>query len=223
MLKNNKTGKLKGVLRMAKVQTALISVSDKRGIVELAEKLQAREIKILSTGGTAGFLKDNNIRLTLISDYTHSPEMLDGRVKTLHPKIHAGLLAKRDNPEHRRQLEDYGWLPIDLVVVNLYPFEQTIAKESFTFSEAIENIDIGGPTMLRAAAKNFQDVAVVVDPSDYPLIIQELEENLGEIGYATKFFLMKKTFAHTAHYDGVITQYLNRVHLQGNTPVVDER
>lgn len=196
---------------MRKVQRALLSVSDKTGLVELARKLHGWDIQILSTGGTAKTLKENGIPLILVSEHTQSPEMLDGRVKTLHPKIHAGLLAKRDNAEHMRQLTENNCLPIDMVVVNLYPFEKTVANPESTFDQAVEHIDIGGPTMLRAAAKNFQDVVVIVDPKDYTSICREMEENQGDISYATRFSLMKKVYAHTAHYDQAITSYLERV------------
>jgi len=196
---------------MGKIQRALISVSDKTGLVELAKKLHRWNIQILSTGGTARLLEENGIPMIPVSDYTKSPQMLDGRVKTLHPKIHAGLLAKRDNPEHMRQLAEQGYLPIDLVVVNLYPFEKTVANPDCTFEQAIENIDIGGPTLLRAAAKNFQDVVVIVDPADYGPICQEMEENQGEVSYETRFSMMKKVYAHTARYDQAISEYLQRV------------
>ena len=205
---------------MGKIHRALISVSNKKGVVDLAKILDELGITILSTGGTARLLKENGVSLTLVSEYTKSPEMLDGRVKTLHPKIHAGLLAKRNNPDHMRQMTEQNCLPIDMVVVNLYPFEQTVANKESTFAQAIENIDIGGPTMLRAAAKNFQDVVVIVDPADYKMIGDELEQNYGEISYATKFSLMKKTYAHTAHYDKVITEYLRHVRLEGDTFVI---
>jgi phosphoribosylaminoimidazolecarboxamide formyltransferase / IMP cyclohydrolase len=201
---------------MRKIQRAVLSVSDKTGLIELAEKLHGWNVQILSTGGTANILKENGIPLIPVSEYTKSPEMLDGRVKTLHPKIHAGLLAKRDNPEHMRQLAENNCLPIDMVVVNLYPFEKTVANPESTFDQAVENIDIGGPTMLRAAAKNFQDVVVIVDPKDYTSICREMEENQGEVSYATRFSLMKKVYAHTAHYDQAITSYLQRVKIEGN-------
>jgi len=199
---------------MKKIQRALLSVSDKTGLVELAGKLRGWDVQILSTGGTAKTLKENGIPLIPVSEYTKSPEMLDGRVKTLHPKIHAGLLAKRDNAEHMRQLAENNCLPIDMVVVNLYPFEKTVANPESTFDQAVENIDIGGPTMLRAAAKNFQDVVVIVDPKDYASICLEMEENQGEISYATRFSLMKKVYAHTAHYDQAITSYLERIEIK---------
>lgn len=198
---------------MKTIQRALLSVSDKTGLVDLARRLHGWSIEILSTGGTAKALKENGIPLTLVSEYTQSPEMLDGRVKTLHPKIHAGLLSKRDNPEHMQQLAENDCLPIDLVAVNLYPFEKTVANPQSTFDQAVENIDIGGPTILRAAAKNFQDVVVIVDPKDYISICQEMEENQGEVSYTTRFSLMKKVYAHTARYDQAITSYLEQVKL----------
>lgn len=188
---------------MGKIKRALLSVSDKRGIVDLAKALAGMDIEILSTGGTGRILGENGIKYTEVAEYTKSPEMLDGRVKTLHPKIHAGILAKRDDPDHMRQLEEQEVLPIDMVVVNLYPFEQTIAKTGCTFDEAIENIDIGGPAMLRAAAKNFQDVVVVMDQDDYGLVLQEMAK--GDVDLRLRFALMKKVFAHTAHYDAAIS------------------
>lgn len=186
---------------------ALISVSDKTGIVEFAEKLQALGVEIISTGGTYKTLYHAGLKVTGISDVTGFPECLDGRVKTLHPKIHAGILAMRSNPEHMKQLKALNVETIDLVVVNLYPFEQTILKENTTRQEAIKNIDIGGPTMLRAAAKNYQDVAAVVDPGDYDKIIEELGKNK-EISLDTKFYLCSKVFEHTAHYDTLIASYI---------------
>ncbi len=185
---------------------ALISVSDKSGVVELAKELAGLSFEILSTGGTAKALHEAGIPVINISEVTGFPECLDGRVKTLHPKVHAGILAIRDNPEHMRQLEELGVDCIDLVVINLYPFRQTILKEGVKLEDAIENIDIGGPTMLRAAAKNYQDVAVVVDPADYEVVIKELRE--GEISKSTKFNLASKVFEQTAHYDALIALYL---------------
>jgi len=199
---------------MRKIERALLSVSDKTGLVELAGKLQGWNVQILSTGGTAKILQESGIPLIPVSEYTQSPEMLNGRVKTLHPRIHAGLLAKRDNAEHMRQLAENNCLPIDMVVVNLYPFEKTVANPASTFEQAVENIDIGGPAMLRAAAKNFQDVVVIVDPKDYTSICREMEENEGKISYATRFSLMKKVFSHTAHYDQAITSYLERIRIK---------
>lgn len=186
---------------------ALISVSDKTGIIDLAKELSTLGIDIISTGGTAKTLSDAGINVINVSDITGFPECLDGRVKTLHPKVHGGLLAMRSNPEHMKQIEELGIEPIDLVIINLYPFKQTIAKPGVELEEAIENIDIGGPTMLRAAAKNYQDVAVVVDPADYGKVIEELKEK-GEVSKATKFKLAYKVFEHTSHYDTLIAKYL---------------
>lgn len=188
---------------------ALISVSDKRGIADFAKGLVENGFEIISTGGTAKVLQEKGIPVIGISKITGFPECLDGRVKTLHPNIHAGLLAMRSNEEHMKQLEQLGITPIDMVVINLYPFKQTIQKKGVTLQEAIENIDIGGPTMLRAAAKNYQDVAVVIDPEDYPRILAELEEK-GDLSIQTKFELCAKVFRHTAHYDALIAEYFNR-------------
>lgn len=189
------------------MRRALISVSDKTGIVEFAKELVALGVEIISTGGTHKALEDAGIPVIGISEITGFPECLDGRVKTLHPSIHAGLLAIRGNNEHMTQLKELGIDTIDMVVVNLYPFKQTILKEGVTREECIENIDIGGPTMLRAAAKNFQDVAVVVDPSDYEKVLSELKQS-GEVSYETKFYLSCRVFMHTAHYDSMIAAYL---------------
>ena len=185
---------------------ALVSVSDKAGIVEFCKRLSACGYEIISTGGTAKALTDAGLPVIGISDITGFPECLDGRVKTLHPNVHAGLLAMRSNPEHMAQLEKLNINTIDIVVVNLYPFKQTIMKEGVTFADAVENIDIGGPTMIRAAAKNYQDVAVVVDPADYEKVASELES--GEISLDTKKYLQYKVFAHTAVYDSMISNYL---------------
>lgn len=186
---------------------ALISVSDKSGIIEFASELNKLGIEIISTGGTYKKLKEAQIPAVEVSEITGFPECLDGRVKTLHPVIHAGLLAIRSNPSHMKQLADLNIEPIDLVVVNLYPFKETILKEGVTREEAVENIDIGGPTMLRAAAKNYQDVAVVVDPKDYDKVLSELKE-FGEVSLDTKFYLMHKVFMHTSAYDTMIAAYL---------------
>ena len=186
---------------------ALLSVSDKTGIVEFAKGLTELGFEIISTGGTAKALKDAGLSVIGVSDITGFPECLDGRVKTLHPKIHAGILAMRSNPEHVKQLAELGVDTIDVVAINLYPFRQTIAKEGVTFEEAIENIDIGGPTMIRAAAKNYQDVAVVVDPADYAKVIDEYKAN-GEVSLETKTDLAYKVFEHTASYDTLISKYL---------------
>lgn len=188
---------------------ALISVSDKTGIVEFARELKKLSVEIISTGGTYRKLKEEGVEVTEISELTGFPECLDGRVKTLHPKVHAGILAMRSNPEHMKQLKELGIEPIDLVVVNLYPFKETIMKEGVTRAEAVENIDIGGPSMLRAAAKNYQDVAVVTDPADYETVLTELREN-GAVSPDTKFRLMQRVFEHTAAYDAMIAAYLKK-------------
>ncbi len=191
------------------MKRALLSVSDKTGIIEFAKELSSLGWEIISTGGTHKALEDAGLKVTGISDVTGFPECLDGRVKTLHPAIHAGVLAMRSNPEHMKQLEELKIDTIDMVVVNLYPFKQTILKDGVTRAEAIENIDIGGPTMIRAAAKNYQDVAVVVDPEDYDKIIAELKEN-GEVSLDTKFYLSAKVFMHTANYDSLIASYMKK-------------
>jgi phosphoribosylaminoimidazolecarboxamide formyltransferase/IMP cyclohydrolase len=188
---------------------ALISVSDKTGIVELAKELELLGTEIISTGGTYKKLKEAGIKAVEISDITGFPECLDGRVKTLHPAVHAGLLAMRGNPAHMEQLSRLKIDPIDIVVVNLYPFKQTILKEGVTREEAVENIDIGGPTMLRSAAKNYQDVAVLVDPADYDRVLAELKEN-GKVSLETKFYLMQKVFMHTSSYDTLIADYIRK-------------
>ena len=193
---------------MTKVSRALLSVSDKSGIVEFARALAALGVQILSTGGTAKLLEREGIAVTEVSAYTGFPEMLDGRVKTLHPKIHAGLLARRDDPGHLAALRSAGIPPIDLLVVNLYPFQASVADPDCSFEEAIENIDIGGPALLRAAAKNHAGVGVVVDPADYARVLEEMRSS-GGISEATRFALAKKVFAHTAAYDGAIANYLS--------------
>jgi len=191
---------------MTKIKRALISVSDKNNIIKFAQQLIALDIQILSTGGTAKLLIEQKIAVTDVSDYTGYPEMMDGRVKTLHPKVHGGILARRGTDDAVMAENDI--LPIDLVVVNLYPFEQTIAADNCSLANAIENIDIGGPTMLRAAAKNHQHVAVVVNASDYDTLLQELADNNGSISDNTRFNLATKAFEHTARYDGAIANYL---------------
>ena len=187
--------------------TALLSVSDKTGIVDFARTLHDSGVKLLSTGGTAKLLAENGLPVTEVSEITGFPEMLDGRVKTLHPRVHGGLLARRDVPEHMAALKEHGIGTIDLLIINLYPFAKATANPNCTLEDAIENIDIGGPAMLRAAAKNWQDVAVVIDPCDYPQVIAELKSPEG-LRKKTKFALAKKVFAHTAAYDGMITNYL---------------
>lgn len=196
---------------MARIKRALISVSDKKGIVAFSKELQGMGIEILSTGGTAKTLREAGITVKDVSEHTGSPEMLDGRVKTLHPKIHGGLLARRGNQKDMEEIEKFGIELIDMVVVNLYPFEATIAKPGVSFEEAIENIDIGGPAMLRSASKNFQDVVVVIDPNDYDRIIGEMKSLGGDLSYATRLELAKKVFRHTSRYDGAIVDYLTRV------------
>ena len=192
---------------MRKVKRALISVSDKSGVVDLARGLAALGVEILSTGGTAKLLLKEGLAVTEVSAYTGFAEMLDGRVKTLHPKIHAGLLARRDEAAHMAALQQAGIGTIDLLVVNLYPFAATVADPDCRFEDAIENIDIGGPAMLRSAAKNHGSVAALVDPADYARVLQEIRQQ-GEVGEATRFGLAAKVFAHTAAYDGAIANYL---------------
>ncbi|NMA59616.1 MAG: bifunctional phosphoribosylaminoimidazolecarboxamide formyltransferase/IMP cyclohydrolase, partial [Clostridiales bacterium] len=187
---------------------ALISVSDKAGIVEAAQKLVNLDFEIISTGGTFNALKGAQIPVINISDVTGFPECLDGRVKTLHPAVHAGLLAMRSNKEHMAQLKELNLNTIDVVIVNLYPFKKTIMKEGVVFQDAVENIDIGGPTMLRSAAKNFQDVIVIVDPADYDRVFEELGK--GEVTIETRKYLMYKVFQHTAMYDSMIANFLRQ-------------
>lgn len=196
---------------MGKIKRAVISVSNKKGIVEFAKALNSMGVEILSTGGTARALRDAGIPVKDVSEHTGSPEMLDGRVKTLHPKIHGGLLSRRDNPKDMEEIKKHGIETIDMVVVNLYPFEETISKPGVTFAEAIENIDIGGPTMLRSASKNFQDVAVVVDPSDYEKVLEEMKNLNGDLNYKTRLELAKKVFSLTSRYDAVIADYLAKI------------
>ena len=193
---------------MARIKTVLISVSDKSGVVEFAKELDSYGVKFLSTGGTAKILREAGLDIMDVSEHTGFPEMLDGRVKTLHPKIHGGLLGLRSNPEHVSTMKEHGIEPIDMVVVNLYPFKQTIAKEDCTFEDAIENIDIGGPTMLRSAAKNFESVSVIIDPSDYQQVLEDMKNTDGEVTRDTNFKLAVKVFETTSDYDGAITEYL---------------
>ncbi|MBF0555489.1 MAG: IMP cyclohydrolase [Nitrospirae bacterium] len=193
---------------MSKIENAVISVSDKSGVVQFAKKLQEMGIKIFSTGGTAKSLREAGVSATEISEYTGFPEMLDGRVKTLHPKVHGGILARRDNPDDMSVIAAHGIKTIDLVVVNLYPFEKTVAKIGVTFGEAIENIDIGGPTMLRAAAKNFKDVAPVIDPIDYDKVIGEMSSSGGGLSYGFRLALALKVFSVISGYDAAIANYL---------------
>ena len=196
-------------LQLAPVRRALISVSDKTGVVEFATALAARGIEILSTGGTCRLLAEAGVAVTEVSDYTGFPEMMDGRVKTLHPKIHGGVLGRRGTDD--AVMAEHGITPIDMVVVNLYPFEATVAKPDCSLEDAIENIDIGGPTMVRAAAKNHKDVNIVVDASDYGRILEELETNDGHTTYKLRFDLAIKAYEHTAGYDGAIANYFGRL------------
>lgn len=198
---------------MSKITRALISVSDKSGVVEFARSLAAAGVEILSTGGTAKLLREQGIQVIEVGDYTGFPEMMDGRVKTLHPKVHGGILGRRGTDDE--VMERHGIGRIDLVAVNLYPFQQTVAKPNCSLEDAIENIDIGGPTMIRAAAKNHKDVAVVVDPSDYAAILEEMGANAGALSQATRYRLAVKTFEHTAQYDGAIANYLGAISADG--------
>ena len=191
------------------IQRALLSVSDKSGLVEFAKFLSGRGVELISTGGTAKALRDAGVKVMELSDYTGFPEMMDGRVKTLHPKVHGGLLQRRDLEAHREQAKKHGIPTIDLVVVNLYPFEQTVAKPDCTPELAIENIDIGGPSMLRSAAKNHEAVTVVVDPADYVMVQKEMEKN-GDTTQETRRKLAAKVFRHTSHYDHIISSYLTQ-------------
>jgi len=200
---------------MSVIKTALLSVSDKTGLVEFARGLTNFGVVLLSTGGTAKLLRDSGIGVTEVSDHTGFPEMLDGRVKTLHPKIHGGILARRDLPAHADALRGAGITTIDLVVVNLYPFAQAVARADCTLEEAIENIDIGGPAMVRSAAKNHAHVAVVTDPADYAAILAEMSAAGGAVGETTRFKLAQKAFSHTAAYDGAISNYLTALGSDG--------
>jgi phosphoribosylaminoimidazolecarboxamide formyltransferase/IMP cyclohydrolase len=190
------------------IKQALISVSDKTGVLEFAQGLAAQGVKLLSTGGTAKMLRDAGLAVTEIGDYTGFPEMLDGRVKTLHPKVHGGILARRDLAEHMATIEQHDIPMIDLVCVNLYPFAATIAKAGVTLEDAIENIDIGGPAMVRSSAKNYAGVAIVTDPADYQPLLDEMKANGGALQLATRFNLAKKAFTHTARYDSMIANWL---------------
>jgi len=198
---------------MKKIGRAIISVTDKTGVVDFARSISKFGVQILSTGGTARALRDGGISVMEISEYTGFPEMMDGRIKTLHPKVHGGLLGRRDNPEHVRMMKEHGIENVDLVVVNLYQFEKTVEKEGVSLEEAIENIDIGGPAMLRSSAKNFNDVTVIVDPSDYDVVLKEMEELGGTTSRKTRFRLAKKVFQLTHRYDGAISQHLEKVEI----------
>jgi phosphoribosylaminoimidazolecarboxamide formyltransferase / IMP cyclohydrolase len=195
---------------MARIEKALISVSDKTGIVEFAKSLAELGVKFLSTGGTSKALRDAGLPVTDVSEYTGFPEMLDGRVKTLHPKVHGGLLGVRSNPDHVRTMQSHGIQNIDMVVINLYPFQKTIAKPDCTFEDAIENIDIGGPAMLRSAAKNNESVTVIIDPADYAPVLQEMKQHGGSVSMETNLRLAVKVFETTTAYDRSIAGYLSK-------------
>ncbi len=194
---------------MKSVKRALISVSDKTGVLEFAQKLHGLGLEILSTGGTFALLTKHGIPVKQVSDYTGFPEMMDGRIKTLHPKVHGGILGRRDVEGHRQSMKEHNIDPIDLVVINLYPFENTIAKEDCLLADAIENIDIGGPAMIRSAAKNFDDVAVVVSSKDYSIILEEIGGHGGIVSRKTRMRLSRDAYAHTARYDSLISRYLS--------------
>jgi phosphoribosylaminoimidazolecarboxamide formyltransferase / IMP cyclohydrolase len=196
---------------MSKIQRAILSVTDKTGLVDFARKLAALHIELISTGGTAKLLRDSGIAVKDISDLTGFPEMLDGRVKTLHPKVHGGILHRREDPKHVAAVAEHGIPPIDMVVVNLYAFEKTAAQPDVKFEQLIENIDIGGPSMIRSAAKNFHDVAIVTSPADYDSTAEELQRENGKLSHATKWRLAQKAFATTAAYDSAIATTLEKI------------
>jgi phosphoribosylaminoimidazolecarboxamide formyltransferase/IMP cyclohydrolase len=200
---------------MPKIQRAILSVTDKTGLVDFARKLAGMGVELISTGGTAKLLRDSGVAVKDISELTGFPEMLDGRVKTLHPKVHGGILHRREDPKHRTAVAEHGIQPIDMVVVNLYAFEKTAAKPGVHFEELIENIDIGGPSMIRSAAKNFQDVAVVTSPGDYDAIATEMAASAGELSLPTRWRLAQKAFATTASYDSAIASTLEKVSVNG--------
>lgn len=203
---------------MSKINRVLISVFNKAGIIEFASSLKKLNIEIISTGGTAKLLIENGVPCTQVAEITSAPEMLDGRVKTLHPAIHGAILAKRDNPDHIRQLKAQGITPIDMVVINLYPFEDVVSKPDVNLDEALENIDIGGPTMIRAAAKNYHFVAVVTSPKQYLSIIDELIQNNGELSLHTRSKLAIEAFRLTHRYDGAISKYLQSINTEQEYP-----
>jgi len=207
---------------MSKIHRAILSVTDKTGLADFARKLSGLGVELVSTGGTAKLLRDSGIPVEDISALTGFPEMLDGRVKTLHPKVHGGILHRREDPAHRAAVAEHGIKPIDMVVVNLYAFEKTAAKPGVRFEELIENIDIGGPSMIRSAAKNFQDVAVVTSPDDYPAIAEEMGKSGGQLSPATKWRLAQKAFATTAAYDSAIASTLERVSANGDLAFQDK-
>ena len=200
---------------MSKIERALISLTDKSGIEGFAKELAEMGVEILSTGGTAAKMREAGIEVMDVSEFTGFPEMLDGRVKTLHPKVHGGILNQRSNADHQKQCAENGLKNIDLVAVNLYAFEKTVADPNCGLADAIENIDIGGPTLLRASAKNFHDVTVIVDPADYPQVLKEMKET-GNTTLKTRFRLAAKVFALTSTYDTTISNWLEKVDVDGN-------
>src|SRR5215470_16943955 len=199
-----------------KIQRAILSVTDKSGLADFARQLAHMGVELISTGGTAKLLRDSGVPVKDISEITGFPEMLDGRVKTLHPKVHGGILHRRSDPAHRAAVAEHGIEPIDMIVVNLYAFEKTATKPGVPFEELIENIDIGGPSMIRSAAKNFQDVAVVTSPSDYDAIAEEMSKADGSLSSETKWRLAQKAFSTTAAYDSAIASTLERVSANGD-------
>ena len=201
---------------MKKIERALISLTDKSGIEGFAAELADLGIELLSTGGTAKKLRDSGLTVMDVSEFTGFPEMLDGRVKTLHPMVHGGILNQRENEDHQKQCAEHGIKNIDIIAVNLYAFEKTVADPNCSLADAIENIDIGGPTMLRAAAKNFNDVTVIVDPADYPQVLQEIKET-GNTTLKTRFRLAAKVFALTSKYDTAISAWLDKVDVDSNS------
>jgi phosphoribosylaminoimidazolecarboxamide formyltransferase / IMP cyclohydrolase len=206
-----------------RIRRALVSVSDKNGVVEFARALLSQGVEILSTGGTAQLLRLNGVEVKEVAEHTGFPEMMEGRVKTLHPKVHGGILARRDRPDHVKAMEEHDIPPIDMVVVNLYPFERTVGKPGCSMEDAIENIDIGGPAMVRAAAKNHEFVAVVTDPADYAALAAKMSANDGRLGLAERYSLAAKAFSHTAEYDGMISSWLTSRSVDGEPREFPER
>jgi len=195
---------------MTKIKRVLISVSDKTGVADFAKSLSAFGVEFLSTGGTAKMLRDEGLTVTDVSEYTGFPEMMDGRVKTLHPKVHGAFLALRDKQEHIDSMKEHGIIPIDMVIINLYPFKKTIEKPGVSLEEAIENIDIGGPAMLRSSAKNYRSVTVITDPADYSSVLSEMSSNAGSVSIETNKRLAVKVYKLTSEYDSMITNYLSK-------------
>jgi phosphoribosylaminoimidazolecarboxamide formyltransferase/IMP cyclohydrolase len=208
---------------LVKVRRALLSVSDKNGIVDFARALLTHGVELVSTGGTAQLLRLNGVAVTEVADYTGFPEMMEGRVKTLHPKVHGGILARRDRPGHVKSMEEHGIPPIDMVVVNLYPFARTVARAGVSMDDAIENIDIGGPAMVRAAAKNHAFVAVVTDPADYAPLLAKMRQSNGQLAFAERYALAAKAFSHTAEYDGMISNWLTARNANGDAREYPDR